>query len=49
MNTDYENLVHDIIFQITSQNDFQFAKNDEENIVEISRSNEIQKNIFFFF
>jgi hypothetical protein len=26
MNADYENLVHDITFQITSQNAFQFAE-----------------------
>ncbi len=49
MNADYENLVYDITFQIISQNTFQFAENDEENIVEIFRSNKIQKSIFFFF
>jgi hypothetical protein len=49
MNANYENFVHNITFQIISQNAFQFAENDEESIVEISRSNEIQKNIFFFF
>jgi hypothetical protein len=49
MNANYENSVHDIIFQITSQNASQFAESDEESIVEIFRSNEVQKNIFFFF
>jgi hypothetical protein len=49
MNADYENLVHDIIFQIISQDASQLAENDEESIVEIFRSNEVQKSIFFFF
>jgi hypothetical protein len=49
MNADYENFVHDTTFQIISQNAFQFAESDEESIVEIARSNEVQKSIFFFF
>jgi hypothetical protein len=48
MNADYENLVHDITFQITSQDAFQFVENDEKSIVEIFRSNEVQKSISFF-
>jgi hypothetical protein len=48
MNVDYENFVHDTTFQIISQNTFQFAENDEESIVKIARSIEIQKSISFF-
>jgi hypothetical protein len=49
MNADYENFVHDTISQIISQDAFQLAESDEESIVEIARSNEVQKSISFFF
>jgi hypothetical protein len=49
MNADYENLVHDSISQIISQDAFQLAESDEESIVEIVRSNDAQKSILFFF
>jgi hypothetical protein len=49
MNADYENLVHDFTSQIISQDAFQFAESDEKSIVEIVRSNDAQKNIFFLF
>jgi hypothetical protein len=49
MNANYENFVHDITFQIILQNASQLAESDEESIVEIARSNEVQKSISFFF